>query len=53
MLPCNVAVIEQATGKIELAAVDPVASMQAIENPALKNVADEIRQKLSHVIEVV
>ena len=51
MLPCNVIVTEQKNGKIEIAAVDPVASMQAIENPNLKEIADEIRKKLSKVIE--
>ncbi|MFZ0455459.1 MAG: DUF302 domain-containing protein [Ignavibacteriaceae bacterium] len=53
MLPCNVIVIEQEEGKIEIAAVDPVASMQAIENPDLAGVANEIREKLSKVIEVI
>lgn len=51
MLPCNVTVIEQGNGKIEITAVDPVASMQAIENPALADVADQIRSKLKRVIE--
>lgn len=51
MLPCNVTVIEQGNGIVEIAAVDPVASMQAIENPALADVADQIRSKLKRVIE--
>ncbi len=51
MLPCNVTVIEQADGKIEVAAVDPVASMQAIKNQSLASVADEIRNKLKKVVD--
>ena len=39
MLPCNVVVTEIAPGKVEVAAVDPIASMKAIENPALGEVA--------------
>ena len=51
MLPCNVIVQERKTGEIEVSAVDPVASMKAIENPALAQVAAEVRKKLQHVIE--
>ncbi|PJA80370.1 MAG: hypothetical protein CO148_03565 [Nitrospirae bacterium CG_4_9_14_3_um_filter_41_27] len=51
MLPCNVIVQELADGKVEIAAVDPVASMQAIENPKLKNIAEQVRDKLKKVIE--
>jgi uncharacterized protein (DUF302 family) len=51
MLPCNVIIQEREPGKIEVSAVDPMASMQAIENPALKNIAEEVRQKLQRVIE--
>jgi uncharacterized protein (DUF302 family) len=50
MLPCNVIVREQSDGKIEVAAVDPLASMQAIQNPELQKVAVEIRSKLRKVI---
>ena len=50
MLPCNVIVQEMATGAIEVAAVDPVASMQAIENPKLGQVAAQVRAKLEKVI---
>jgi uncharacterized protein (DUF302 family) len=53
MLPCNVIVVEQEKDKIEIAAVDPVASMQAIENSNLTEIADTIRKKLTKVIEVV
>ena len=51
MLPCNVIVQDTENGKIEVAAVDPLASMQAINNPSLGEVAQEVRQKLKRVIE--
>jgi|TARA_R110002050_G_scaffold85090_1_gene181518 uncharacterized protein (DUF302 family) len=51
MLPCNVIVQELDNGKTEVAAVDPVASMQAVENDKLGGVASEIRSKLEKVIE--
>lgn len=51
MLPCNVIVQELDDGQIEVAAIDPVASMQAIENSALVETATIIRSKLQHVIE--
>lgn len=50
MLPCNVVVQELAAGKIEVAAIDPVASMQAIENLALTKAAEAVREKLARVI---
>lgn len=50
MLPCNVVVQERPDGKIEVSAVDPVASMQAINNITLGEVAQVIRQKLKKVI---
>lgn len=53
MLPCNVIVQERNPGEIEVSAVDPVASMQAIENPDLGQLAQEIRDKLQTVIEAV
>ena len=49
MLPCNVIVQQHADGTVEVSAVDPVASMQAIENPRLAEVANEVR-KLQSVI---
>ena len=51
MLPCNVIVQEIDEGHVEVAAIDPVASMQAIANPALKDVAEKVRGKLKKVIE--
>lgn len=51
MLPCNVILQEKEPGRIEVSAVDPVASMQSIENPDLGHVAEEVRQRLREVIE--
>jgi len=50
MLPCNV-IVQQVEDGVEVAAVDPVASMQAVENKALKEIAIEIRDKLRSVID--
>ena len=51
MLPCNVIVQETADGKVEVAAVDPIASMSAIKNEALGEVATEVQGMLKNVIE--
>ena len=51
MLPCNVIVQELESGKIEVAAVDPLSSMQAIQNKALQPIAEEIQAKLKKVID--
>ena len=51
MLPCNIIVQEKGEGKVEVSAVDPLASMQAIENPDLKVIAEEVRVKLKLVID--
>ena len=51
MLPCNVIVQGLDDGNIEVAAVDPFASMQAIQNAGLQVIAEEIRQKLKKVID--
>ena len=50
MLPCNVIVQEVEAGVIEVAAVNPMASMQAVENDALKKIAQEITLKLENII---
>lgn len=50
MLPCNV-IVQESGGKVEVAAIDPIASMQAVENPALRDVAEQIRAKLKKVID--
>ena len=51
MLPCNIVVIEQENGRVEIAAVDPVASMMAIHNPGLEPIALEVSARLKRVIE--
>jgi len=51
MLPCNVIVQEKESGIIEVSAVDPIASMQAIQNESLAPIATEVRDKLKKVIE--
>ena len=50
MLPCNVIVQEIAEDEIEVAAVDPIASMQAIHNPNLEGIALQVKGKLKKVI---
>ncbi|MGB8704132.1 MAG: DUF302 domain-containing protein [Gillisia sp.] len=51
MLPCNVIVQETEDGKIEVSAVDPVASMSAVENKELGETAQEVRSRMKTVIE--
>ena len=51
MLPCNVIIRGLEDGKTEVAAVDPLSSMQAIENEELRAIAGEIQVKLKKVIE--
>lgn len=50
MLPCNVIVQELSEGQVEVAAVDPVASMKAIENQELLQIAEQVREKLKKVV---
>jgi uncharacterized protein (DUF302 family) len=50
MLPCNVIVQDAGEGRIEVAAVDPAASMQAVGNPELGEIANAVREKLKRVI---
>lgn len=50
MLPCNVIVQEIEAGKVEVAAINPMASMQAVENETLGEIAHEISDKLQNVI---
>ena len=50
MLPCNVVVQQLSDGEVEIAAIDPVASMQAVDNPALKPIAQQVREKLELVV---
>ena len=51
MLPCNVIIQEAEDGRTEVAAIDPVASMQAIQNPNLGEIAGTVRSKLKSVID--
>ena len=53
MLPCNVIVQEISDGQVEVTAIDPLASMEAVENPALTEIASEISKKLKKVIDAV
>ena len=50
MLPCNVVVREAAPGKVEVAAVDPVASMASVDNPQLGEVAAGVRDLLAEIV---
>src|SRR5215469_10872876 len=52
MLPCNVVVQERSDG-IEVSAVDPVRSMQTIDNPSLAKIAEQVRSKLKKVVDSV
>jgi uncharacterized protein (DUF302 family) len=51
MLPCNVIVQETPDGQVEVAAIDPIASMQAVRNPALEGIALEVQSRLKKVID--
>lgn len=51
MLPCNVVIQDVGGGRTEVATIDPVASMQAIDNPRLKDAAARVQAKLRRVIE--
>ncbi len=52
MLPCNVIVQDHPDGgQVEVAAIDPVASMQAVGNPKLQPLAERVQGKLKAVIE--
>ena len=53
MLPCNVIVIDKENGTTEVSAVNPIASMMAIHNPALEPVASEVTDKLRKVIDAL
>ncbi len=51
MLPCNVIVQEKTPGKVEVSAIDPVASMMAVKNDKLLGIANQVQEKLKRVIE--
>ena len=50
-LPCNVIVEEHENGEVEVSAVDPIASMGAVENESLGNIAIEVQEKMKRVID--
>lgn len=50
MLPCNVVVQEISENEVDVAAVDPIASMKAVENPQLLPIAKQIQGKLRNVV---
>ena len=53
MLPCNVIVLELENGQVEVAGVDPVASMQAVQNDALGETAMKVQAMMKKIIESV
>ena len=53
MLPCNVIIKEKDREEIEVASVDPVASMEAIDNPELLAVARQVQEKLQRVVAIL
>jgi len=53
MLPCNVVVTEQGENQIDIAIVDPLAAMMAVENTQLEPIAKEVTDKLHRVIELL
>jgi uncharacterized protein (DUF302 family) len=53
MLSCNVIVEEHDDGTVEVSAVNPIASMQAIDNPELGDIAEEVRSRLEKVINTI
>lgn len=53
MLPCNVIVQERRDNEVEVSAVDPLASMQAVENKELNGIAGEVKAKLERIINLL
>ena len=53
MLPCNVILRSLEGGEVEVAAVDPVASMQAVQNDGLADLAGEVRDRLKRAVESI
>ena len=52
MLPCNV-ILREVDGGVEVSAIDPVASMQAIDNTELHGVAGQVRDLLKKAVEAI
>lgn len=53
MLPCNIIIQEVSENRIEVAAVDPLASMAAVQNTQLQSIAEEVRSKLRKVVDAL
>ena len=53
MLPCNVIVQEISEGVVEVAAIDPIASMQVVDNTELRSVAEQVQALLQKMIEAL
>ena len=53
MLPCNVVLQEREWGQVEITAIDPVASMQAVDNAQLKDAARQVGEKLKRAVETI
>ena len=53
MLPCNVIVQEKTLGEVEVSAVDPAASMQAVKNVMLQDLAGEVQTRLKRVMDAL
>jgi uncharacterized protein (DUF302 family) len=53
MLPCNVIIIDKENGETEVSAVNPIASMMAVNNSALEPIALEVTDKLKRVIDAI
>ncbi len=51
MLPCNIVIQDKGNNEVEVSVIDPIASMQAVNNPDLANTAADIQQKLKEFIE--
>ena len=51
MLPCNVLVQESLSGQVEIAAINPIASIGAVQNSELESLAAEVSKKLQKVID--
>jgi uncharacterized protein (DUF302 family) len=53
LLPCNVVVRQLDDGRIEVSAMDPEAAMQMVENPGVREVARDVRERLARVVRAV
>jgi uncharacterized protein (DUF302 family) len=53
MLPCNMVIQEHKNGQVEISAISPVASLQAIENPELDDIVSQVEYMLKDIIEKI